>query len=475
LEAPLIVKIGGSLITRKSEPMSVDLDAVRFISRLLASARGMVLVHGGGSFGHPVAMSRGLSSARPSGDAEGASATRLAMHELSLVILRELSAAGLRPFLIHSVDPDSPAFWDWASRVIRELLSAGATPVTHGDVGLSPGGFRVIGGDEICLRLAERLRPRRVVFLMDVPGVLADARDPSSLLEELDPESARSLAGRLSGADATGGISAKLRFAASIAELGIEVYLISGRSAPDVLKATTGDRPRGTLVRDRHGRGDQEEGRALGHSGLRGRRGRLPDHVAGARPPGAQGPPGAGPRRRRHVDRAVREEAPAPHNNRQHDRRLRERGEVEQGPRIRGRGVRLGHGSGEPARRAARQQPQVDVQRRPGRGARHPGVREHRGPAAGGGGGRGRQGMRRHGQGGRARDTPEPAPGGDPARGGPEVQGAPGQDSGGRGEGRGPGHRQGGRLRALDGGGGAAGLDRRQGVQRGGRRRHELG
>ena len=245
------MKVGGSLITRKSEPMSADLEAMATVARALSSARNMVLVHGGGSFGHPVALSMGLSSRSASRDAEAAAATRLAMHELSLLFMRELVSAGMRPFLFHSSVPDSPEFWDEAASLVRRLLDLGATPVTHGDVGLTQGGFRVVGGDEICLRLAERLRPERVVFLMDVPGVLKDMGDASSVIPELEPEAARELADRLGGSDATGGISAKLRFAASIAELGIDVYLVSGRSPPDILKATGGGRPRGTLVRGR--------------------------------------------------------------------------------------------------------------------------------------------------------------------------------------------------------------------------------
>jgi len=246
-----IVKVGGSLITRKSEPMSADVEAMSEVSRALSRAGRLVVVHGGGSFGHSVALSRGLSSSGASRDAEGASATRLAMHELSTLFLRELSAAGLRPFLIHASRPDSAEFWDGAASLVRDLLGLGVTPVTHGDVGVTRGGFRIVGGDEICLRLAERLRPPRVVFLMDVPGVLRDPRDPSSYVEELDPDGARAMAAGLSGADATGGISAKLSFAASIADLGVDVYLVSGRSTPDVLKATAGGRPRGTMVRDR--------------------------------------------------------------------------------------------------------------------------------------------------------------------------------------------------------------------------------
>ncbi|MDP7981982.1 MAG: isopentenyl phosphate kinase [Conexivisphaerales archaeon] len=245
------MKVGGSLITRKSEPMTADVSAMATVARALSSARNLILVHGGGSFGHSVAMSRGMSSGSVSRDAASAAATRLAMHELSLLFIRELTSAGLHPFLFHSSLPDSPEFWDRSASLVRGLLEMGATPLTHGDVGLTSGGFRIVGGDEICLRLAERLRPSRVVFLMDVPGILSDVRDPYSLIPELDPASARDLAGRLSGADATGGVAAKLSFAASIAELGVEVYLVSGRSPPDILKATAGGRPRGTLVRGR--------------------------------------------------------------------------------------------------------------------------------------------------------------------------------------------------------------------------------
>ncbi|MFQ6130038.1 MAG: kinase, partial [Candidatus Hadarchaeaceae archaeon] len=53
---PLIVKFGGSVITDKRRRFAVKQATLRRLARELAAAKGpLVLVHGGGSFGHPMA------------------------------------------------------------------------------------------------------------------------------------------------------------------------------------------------------------------------------------------------------------------------------------------------------------------------------------------------------------------------------------------------------------------------------------
>ena len=52
----IILKLGGSLITDKNKPFSIRSDILqKSIEQIINSKERLIVVHGGGSFGHPVA------------------------------------------------------------------------------------------------------------------------------------------------------------------------------------------------------------------------------------------------------------------------------------------------------------------------------------------------------------------------------------------------------------------------------------
>lgn len=252
---PVIVKMGGSLITFKDSPFTPNVESLNTAAgSLAASEEELVVIHGGGSYGHEVARRYGLSSLDVSMSSSGVSETRMAMHRLSMIVIEALHRYGLSPFLFHVHEPDSSSEWERLSTLVGRLSSWGLTPLTHGDVAISKGGFRIVSGDEIAFMMARRISPSRVVFLMDVPGVLEDVGDPGSVIEELGYDEAMELSGRLTGSDATGGISTKLKYASMMAGLGIDVYMISGNRRQDILNAVRGRSVWGTVVRGGVGR-----------------------------------------------------------------------------------------------------------------------------------------------------------------------------------------------------------------------------
>ena len=51
-----LLKLGGSLLTDKNQPSSLREDVInRAIEQIIESNKNIVLIHGGGSFGHPIA------------------------------------------------------------------------------------------------------------------------------------------------------------------------------------------------------------------------------------------------------------------------------------------------------------------------------------------------------------------------------------------------------------------------------------
>ena len=96
----VVVKLGGSVVTDKASPFTYRGNAVISLSKEMAASQlRLVVVHGGGSFGHPVAKQYGLSSRASSvWSAEGVSRTRAAMFRLNKLVCSSMSEAGLSPY-----------------------------------------------------------------------------------------------------------------------------------------------------------------------------------------------------------------------------------------------------------------------------------------------------------------------------------------------------------------------------------------
>jgi len=238
-----VVKLGGSVITDKKVAFSYRDAAVRGLGKAIAaSGLPVVVVHGGGSFGHTEARRHGLSSRRSSPSPRGVSETRAAMFALDAKVCASLSAAGMRPY------PFSPfTLLDreggGGRSFIERLLSGGATPVTFGDVVHDGKGFRILSGDTICVELAEMLESPRCVMALDVDGVLDEK---GAVIKTLGEAAEAKLSP--GGADATGGIALKIAEALRMAASGTEVCLVSGLRPAEFSKALRGENFVGTTV-----------------------------------------------------------------------------------------------------------------------------------------------------------------------------------------------------------------------------------
>src|SRR5712691_3679898 len=103
----------------------------------------LLVVHGGGSFGHPVAKKYGLSSRTSACSAIGVSRTRDAMFRLNLLVCGSMNEAGMSPYPFAPFDLLTRAGRS-ARPWIASLLEAGLVPVTFGDVVPEERGFRIL-------------------------------------------------------------------------------------------------------------------------------------------------------------------------------------------------------------------------------------------------------------------------------------------------------------------------------------------
>ena len=247
-----ILKLGGSVITDKDTPETVDDDALDSVVSAITETgantgrnddHGLIVVHGGGSFGHVHAADHGVSTTQGSHDPAAVAAIHGAMKQLNGVVVDRLEQASVAAVPVHPlsvVARDEGAELSLPTAAVAGLLGEGFVPVLHGDVVAHAGeGVTVLSGDELVTGLADRLGATRVGLCSTVPGVL-DA-DGEVIDEITEFDSVATVIGDSESTDVSGGMAGKVR----------ELLGLSGQArifGPDAVGPfLAGDTP-GTLI-----------------------------------------------------------------------------------------------------------------------------------------------------------------------------------------------------------------------------------
>ena len=251
-----ILKLGGSVVTKKDTPETVNDDALDHacdeIAAFLSDAtvvdsvddpNQLVVVHGGGSFGHYHAAEHGLSSSSGSRDGEALTEVHRAMGALNERIVDELHQRGVnalpvRPLSVAHRD-ESTLHFDTGA--VETMLEEGFVPVTHGDVVAEGGvGGTVLSGDDIVVSLTTTLSPERVGLCSTVPGVLDEK---GNVIERIDSYAdVESALGGSDTTDVTGGMAHKVK---KLLEVDAPASVFNG----DALAEFLADGNAGTVVR----------------------------------------------------------------------------------------------------------------------------------------------------------------------------------------------------------------------------------
>lgn len=210
----VVLKLGGSVITEKDEPETIDEDRLA----ALAAAVGridepMVLVHGAGSFGHHYAAKHGVSVTEGTTDAAAAREIHGSMVRLNQAVVEAVGEHGVRALPVPPLAVcarDAAGTLTLASAGIERQVSEGFVPVLYGDVIAQEGkGVTVISGDELVERLAAVVEADRVGVCSTVPGVLDE---DCEVIDRIDDFAA--VAAVLGGSDSTdvsGGMAGKVK------------------------------------------------------------------------------------------------------------------------------------------------------------------------------------------------------------------------------------------------------------------------
>ena len=244
----ILLKLGGSIITNKSRPLSPRRKAIDKIAKILTDIdEPVVLVHGGGSYGHYWSVKYDMHTKPHMYDSRGVATVKNSMVELDRIVLDILAKNDINPYCL------PPASFMQGSRpeegkirMIKKIAESNLVPVTFGDaLWHGQGKTYILSGDKIMTHMAKVLKPRLCIFALNEDGVYSNLKT-KTLIEEYKNEK---LPVMQSGMDVTGGMARKIEESIKISRAGVNVFLVNGSRPERILDAVKNSKFYGTTFR----------------------------------------------------------------------------------------------------------------------------------------------------------------------------------------------------------------------------------
>jgi isopentenyl phosphate kinase len=244
----ILIKLGGSIITNKLKPLTPNLLAINKISLQVKKINEpIVIVHGGGSFGHYWSVRYDMHTKPDEYNRKGVSIVKNAMIELNKIVLDSFLKHSLNPYCLPPADFMFGTKADPQKvREIAKIAKAGLVPVSYGDVmWYGKNKFYILSGDRIMGILSKILKPRLAIFVLNVDGVYSNMKTKKLLNEVKGEKTAISKVEM----DVTGGMSRKIKEAMLISRSGTNVFFVNGNKPHRIVDAVRNGKFDGTLFR----------------------------------------------------------------------------------------------------------------------------------------------------------------------------------------------------------------------------------
>lgn len=257
----IVLKIGGSVITNKNGELAAKTQDIDRLAGEIQTAgvKNLIIVHGGGSFGHPLAEKYKIKEGyKEELQKIGFSETHHVMTVLNGLLMDALvwhnvPAVSITPSsCVITKNGRIERFEDGA---VRGLLNMGFTPVLYGDTVLDTElGFTILSGDQLVSYLAVKFDAERIVIGIDEDGVFeADPKldKTAKMFEHLTLAELKKLQGKLGKAtacDVTGGMFGKMSELIPAIEHEIPVTIVNATQPRNVCRVLQGESIRGTLI-----------------------------------------------------------------------------------------------------------------------------------------------------------------------------------------------------------------------------------
>ena len=252
-----ILKLGGSAITDKARGCTPDIPMIqRIADQLRDYDLPLILIHGGGSYAHPLVTQSGIGrGVREPSQLRSISETEFYLNQLTRIICASLLLRNKLPVPLHPmsfVTLDEGKVKRILLDPIRKSLRIGLIPLLHGDLVFDESqGIGVLSGDRLASLIGPRLGASRVLLGCDVDGVYSENPKTSpnaTLITEVSSENLRMVlnASQSPSDDATGGMREKVRQALQLAKSGCECYIFNLREKNALRKILEGNGITGT-------------------------------------------------------------------------------------------------------------------------------------------------------------------------------------------------------------------------------------
>ena len=247
----ILLKLGGGLLTDKNTPYSIREDVIdNAIQQIIDSKEKIILIHGGGSFGHPIAkkydISNGINTSIEN-QILGLAETHEAMNKFNSIIIKKFIEKQVPALSIQA----SSIFIKKSNKTIlnsieqiESCLNLNIIPILYGDVIFDiNNSFSILSGDDIALEICRSLKEykiSKVIYAMETDGIWIEAEEKGKKLckeiSSVDLESLE-LAKFNVKIDVTGGIRGKIEIIKKLCECNVKVQLINGLKNNYILKA----------------------------------------------------------------------------------------------------------------------------------------------------------------------------------------------------------------------------------------------
>jgi isopentenyl phosphate kinase len=244
----ILIKLGGSIITNKEKPLSPRKKTIDNLTKSLRKINeSIIIVHGGGSYGHYWSVKYDMHTKEKKYDLRGVAIIKNSMIELNKIILDSLLKNKQYPYCLPPTDfmtGNKPIVKK--VKEIEKIAKSGMIPVTFGDaLWFGQKKTYILSGDKIMTHLAKILRPRLSIFALNEDGLYSDLKT-KKLIYELQGERPHISENKM---DVTGGMTRKVEEASKIAKMGMNVFFVNGNKPERIVRAVKNRKFEGTLFK----------------------------------------------------------------------------------------------------------------------------------------------------------------------------------------------------------------------------------
>ena len=228
-----IIKLGGSLITKKAGFMEADNETMDKLVDVIARVwkdgiKDFILVHGVGSFGHPVAKGFKITrDVKTPEERRSFAITHVTCTQLSALLVEKLAEKGVPAITLPPTAlgyQNNRRIANFNHEIVLKFSEKQFLPVLYGDMLLDDEfGGSVCSGDQIVSYLSKLAD--EVIFATDVDGVLVEGKPVEKITKENLDEVLKHV-GESEVTDVTGGMKGKIEEAL---RTGKKTYVINGR------------------------------------------------------------------------------------------------------------------------------------------------------------------------------------------------------------------------------------------------------